>query len=81
MQLTPDGYCRGYQLIRRLPDGGWDDEDESEQRVKELSAARQLNETNTGGTLDEAEVAAMVKQLRPSTRNAGGAGRHHRRST
>ena len=64
-----DGYCRGCQLIRQLPDKGYDDADESVNRERELSAARrQFDELNVShtGTLCEEEVVAMVTQLRPA---------------
>lgn len=68
MQQRPDGYCRGCQLIRQLPDTSRDDVDSSANRMRALSAARQqfdeLNPSNTG-TMSEDEVGEMVKQLRP----------------
>ena len=69
MQAHPDGHCRGCQLIRQLPDEGYDDTDDSMNQERELSAARrqfdELNVSNTG-TLCEEEIATMVKQLRPA---------------
>ena len=69
LQPRPTRHCRGCKLIRKLPDRGFDEEDDSAQREAVVSAAREqfdeLDKTNTG-TLNEEEVEQMVEQLLPA---------------
>ena len=69
LQPRPTRHCRGCKLIRKLPDLGFDEEDDSEQREAVVSAAREqfdeLDKTNSG-TLNEEEVEQMVEQLLPA---------------
>ena len=70
-------HLRAHFQTEVVLDNGVDNTDDSAQRGKVVSVARQqfdeLNETNTG-TLCEEEVQAMVEQLLPANTSTGG---HH----